>query len=290
MSKPSQKIQIVTWCSPDKVGLLSEITSVIAKFGGNLLEVIQFTDQKETKFFLRAEIDLEEVLKVNKVKLNKSLMVLAKKHKSEINIRDQNIKPKVGFLVSKEGHCLSDILWRWESGELPIDPEVIISNHPNLENIASHFKVPFIHLEITKKIKEKRFKEIYSKLKSYNVDTIILARFMQILPNWLCDIYKNKIINIHHSFLPSFKGSNPYGQAFNRGVKLIGATSHYVTPELDEGPIIEQEVRRVSHFHTKSDLIRLGKDCEKLALSKAIKLHAESRIFIQREKTIILGD
>lgn len=297
---------IITWSSPDQVGLLASITQIIASQRANLLEVLQHTDQDERWFFLRIEADIENLspqkIKELKISLEEKSQKLSKVN-SKQNQNDEPISRliKIGFtyegeeqrvalLGSKLGHCLADLLWRWRDGELPMKPTVIISNHQELKPLANQYQVPFEYIPIRKDSKKQDFEALHKILKAYNAQTLVLARYMQIIPKDLCKEYENKIINIHHSFLPSFAGADPYGQALRRGVKLIGATAHYATEVLDEGPIIEQEVRRVKHHHTKNDLLRLGQDCERLALSKGLLLHLQSRIFVHKGKTIVLGD
>lgn len=281
---------IITWSSPDRVGLLSEITSKIARHHSNLLEVVQHTDSEADWFFLRIEADTASLCPREKEALLEDLKKLSLQRDGEIHWVDSNYRPKVALFVSKAGHCLADLLWRWEDGELAMDPCLIIANHPDLENIAKRSGIDFVVHQIKKENKDKDFSKVLGTLQKSKAETVVLARYMQILPQFICSQYSNQIINIHHSFLPSFAGADPYGQALNRGVKLIGATCHYATAELDAGPIIEQEVRRVRHDHTRNDLIRLGQDCERLALAKGLRLHLQKRVFVHQGKTIILGD
>jgi formyltetrahydrofolate deformylase len=192
--------------------------------------------------------------------------------------------------VSREGHCLADLLWRWRSHDLPMDLAGVIGNHPDLEQAAVREGVPFVHLPITPANRAAAFASIDEQLTAWQVDTAVLARFMQIVPPDLCARWSGRMVNIHHSFLPAFAGAAPYRQAHERGVKLIGATCHYVTADLDAGPIIDQEVARVEHFHSLPDLLRLGQDCERLALFRGLRYHLEERVFVHGKRTVVFRD
>ena len=197
---------------------------------------------------------------------------------------------RVALLVSREGHCLADLLWRWRSGDLAMDPAGVISNHCDLEPVATREGLPFVHVPFAAGNKASAFAFIENQLAAWRADTVVLARFMQIVPPAMCGCWSGRMINIHHSFLPAFAGAQPYRQAHERGVKLIGATCHYVTAELDAGPIIDQEVTRVEHFHSPSDLVRLGQDCERLALLRGLHYHLEDRVFVHRGRTVVFRD
>ena len=202
-------------------------------------------------------------------------------------LHDTDKKPKMAIFVSKFSHCLYDILSRYNTGELEVEIPLIISNHPNLESVAKSFNVPYYHIPVTKDTKMEAEKEQLKLLKKYHVDCIILARYMQIISSDLIAEFPDQIINIHHSFLPAFPGAKPYHSAYNRGVKIIGATSHYVTEDLDEGPIIEQDITRVSHTHTIKDFILKGRDLEKIVLSRAIKQHTKHKVMVFKNKTVV---
>ena len=202
-------------------------------------------------------------------------------------ITDKSRKSRVLIMVSKEGHCLNDLLYRYSTGQLAIDVPAIVSNHDTWRGIAEWHNIPYYHFPITRETKPKQEAQVLEVVERHNIDLVVLARYMQVLSNDLCAQLKGRAINIHHSFLPSFKGAKPYHQAFDRGVKLIGATAHYVTPELDEGPIIEQEVARVDHTHLPEELEALGRDVECLALSRAIKYHTEQRVLLNGSKTVV---
>jgi formyltetrahydrofolate deformylase len=194
------------------------------------------------------------------------------------------------ILASKETHCVTDLLWRRKFGELPVEVPLIISNHRVCEDLAAAEGVPFLHIPMNAANKEEAFREIARHCEAAQANVIVMARFMQILPAWFCAQFKGCVINIHHSFLPAFAGADPYRQAFERGVKLIGATCHYATEELDAGPIIDQEVVRVEHFHDLTDLRRLGRDCERLALARGVRYHVEDRVLVHGAKTIVFRD
>jgi formyltetrahydrofolate deformylase len=205
-------------------------------------------------------------------------------------IREESVKMKVVIMVSKLGHCLADLLWRWRSGELSFDIPLVISNHGDFRGMVEREGISYLHLPMETAGKAEAFEKQAGALRDARADLVILARYMQILPPEICAAYPGKIINIHHSFLPSFTGANPYRRAYDRGVKLIGATCHYVTSELDEGPIIDQEVVRVEHFHSPDDLLRLGRDCERLALARGVRYHLHDRVLIHGNKSIVFRD
>ncbi|MCG8315249.1 MAG: formyltetrahydrofolate deformylase, partial [Pseudomonadales bacterium] len=198
------------------------------------------------------------------------------------------VRKNVAIMASHASHCLAELLYRWHSGDLYCNIPCVIANHENLREMVEWHDIPYIHIPFEKDKKQQAFEKVLVTLNQYNADTIVLARFMQILPHEICEQFSNRVINIHHSFLPSFIGANPYQKAYDRGVKLIGATCHYVTPQLDEGPIIEQDVVRVSHRHTKEEMVRLGKDVEKMVLARGLESHIEDRVIVHGNKTIIL--
>lgn len=274
---------------PDRVGLLSRLTSFVAFHGGNLLEVHQFTDPISKWFFARMAID-SSTLALDIPGLRKAFTPLANELGAEWSIRDDRERPRVVLMVSQIGHCLADLLWRWRSGELPIQIAAVISNHDLFRSMVQAEGIPFEHVPVEKTAKAAAFETIGARWRNLGADFIVLARYMQIIPDDLCQAFAGRIINIHHSFLPSFVGANPYRRAFERGVKLIGATCHYVTADLDEGPIIEQEVVRVEHYHTPEDLLRLGRDCERMALARGVRYHATDRILIHGNKTVVFRD
>lgn len=273
---------------PDRVGIVARVSQFIADLGGSLLEASYHSDPDTERFFMRNEIDARSV-SLNFNAFKQSFAEVAEEFNMDWTIRQSTEPRKVVMLASKASHCLADLLHRWHSGDLHCDVPCVISNHENLRSMVEWYGIPFHYVAMPKDADGKRagFAEIERLIKQHEADTIVLARFMQILPAALCQRFAQRIINIHHSFLPSFIGANPYKKAFERGVKLIGATCHYVTDDLDEGPIIEQDVVRVGHKHTPADLIRLGKDVEARVLAQGLRYHLEDRSIIQGNKTVI---
>ena len=274
---------------PDRVGLLAEVTGFCAARSLNLLEAHQFTDNEAAWFFTR--LRLQPVGHFAGIKnLHEDLASFASKLEAEWTLRERTTRPRAAILVSREGHCLADLLWRWRSGDLDMDLVGVIGNHRDLEPVARREGVPFVHIPMEPGDRATAFAAIERQLNEWRTEVAVLARFMQIVPPDLCARWAGRMINIHHSFLPAFAGAQPYRQAHQRGVKLIGATCHYVTAELDAGPIIDQEVTRVEHFHSLSDLVRLGQDCERLALFRGLRYHLEERVFVHGERTVVFRD
>lgn len=280
---------LLTLSCVDRVGLLAETTGFCAGHGLNLLEAHQFTDSANAWFFTRLEMEPTAAF-CGFNSLRDDLRSFAAGLGAQWLLRRKVDRQRVALLVSREGHCLADLLWRWRSGDLAMDPAGVISNHRDLEPFATREGLPFVHVPIGTENKVSAFMGIEEQLAQWRVDTVVLARFMQIIPPEMCERWSGRMINIHHSFLPAFAGAQPYRQAHERGVKLIGATCHYVTPELDAGPIIDQEVTRVEHFHSLSDLVRLGQDCERLALLRGLHYHLENRVFVHGGRTVVFRD
>lgn len=280
-----EKNYIFKLACKDARGTVSKTTSKLAELGAFITELDQFSDTETDRFFMRIAFDLPE----NKEEETKQALTetLQQIKLPSWSLRWSDQKYKVLILCSKIGHCLSHLLYKWSEKSLDVDIPAIISNHPDLKKVADWHEIPFHHLPITPETKKEREAEIAEIIESKGIDYIVLARYMQILSPEFCETYKNRIINIHHSFLPGFKGAKPYQQAYDRGVKIIGATSHFVTPDLDEGPIILQDVIRVSHRHTVSDLTRYGADIESVVLSRAVKYVSEDRVFVNGHKTIV---
>ena len=272
---------------PDQHGIVAKIASYVADHEANLCEFSQFTDDEHSKFFARVEIDTSD-LNVSLEDFISGFKPLGQSLSASWHFREMPYQMRTAVLVTKTDHCLNEILWRTKLGEMPIKITSVIGNRDNCQKIAEQAGIPFHHINLDGDHREKGFQQIKKILSDENVELTVLARFMQILPNWFCDEYTGKIINIHHSFLPAFIGANPYRQAHERGVKLIGATCHYVTSELDGGPIIEQEVERVQHFHKPKDLMRLGRDCERDALARG--LHVNDRTIIHQNRAIVFPD
>ncbi|MBW1298242.1 formyltetrahydrofolate deformylase [Aquimarina litoralis] len=273
----------------DKKGIIATVTNFILAKKGNTVYIEQHVDRELGEFFMRLECEFdqdEEKLALFKESFNK---VVADNYNMHWEMYNAEKKPKMALFVSKYDHCLYDILGRHASGELKAKIPIIISNHLDLKPIADNFNIPFKHIPITKANKAQAEAEQLAILKEHKIDFIVLARYMQILSENFVNQFPNKIINIHHSFLPAFPGAKPYHSAYERGVKIIGATSHYVTSDLDEGPIIEQEVVRVSHIHNVQDFILKGRDLEKIVLSRAIKHHIERKVLVYNNKTVIFS-
>lgn len=274
---------------PDSPGLVSKIANYIASYNANVIEFNQFADSVNEKFFARLEIDTKDA-SVSIDDLEEGFAVLGKSIQAEWHFRRLPHKTRTALLVTKTSHCLNEILWRAQSGELPIEITSVIGNRRNCQEQVERAGLKFHYVDFTDQPKDEAFKEVNGILKAESVNLVVLARFMQIMPEWMCDEYAGKMINIHHSFLPAFIGANPYRQAYNRGVKLIGATCHYVTSNLDAGPIIEQQVSRVHHFHSVQDLTRMGRDCERAALARGIRYHVYDRTIIDGNRAIVFSD
>jgi formyltetrahydrofolate deformylase len=281
-----QKTAILLLSCPDRRGLVSRISNFIFERGGNILDLNEHVEPDEKIFSLRVAWDTEEFsIKPNEI--TAAFTPLAKEFNADWKISFAEEKIKTAVFVSRYDHCLQEILWRYSLNEFGIEIPLIVSNHPDCKSLADHYKIPFHLFPITPTDKIMQEEKQLKLLADNKIDTIILARYMQIISNNFISQYQNKIINIHHSFLPAFIGGNPYKQAYDRGVKIIGATSHYVTEELDEGPIIEQDIIRISHKDTLNALIRKGRDLERLVLARAVQLHSEHRVLVRGKKTLI---
>ena len=280
---------ILKLSSPDQPGIVARIATYVASHKGNLIEFSQFSDRLGGKFFARLEIDTTD-LDVDVEDFTNGFGTLGRSLHASWHFRTLPYKMRTAVLVTKTDHCLNEIIWRTELNELPVEITSIIGNREHCRPLAGRSGIPFHHVEMEGSRREKGFDEIRAILLAEDVELIVLARFMQILPDSFCQEFSGKIINIHHSFLPAFIGANPYKQAHERGVKLIGATCHYVTADLDAGPIIEQEVERVSHFHSPADLARLGRQCERIALAKGIRYHVHDRTLIDGHRAIVFPD
>ncbi len=279
-------IAILLLSCKDQKGLVYKITNFIFNYGGNIINLDEHVDQNEAMFFLRLAWSFDED-KISKNLLKEKFSNLAMEFNANWNISFEDEKQNVAIFVSKYDHCLQEILWRNSLNEFNIDIKLIVSNHLDLKHLGDNYNIPFHYFEINPENKLEVEKKEIELLKENNIDIIVLARYMQILSPDFVDQYKNKIINIHHSFLPAFVGGNPYKQAFNRGVKIIGATSHFVTKELDEGPIIEQDIIRITHVDSLKDLIRKGRDLERLVLARALLFQSQNRILVHGKKTVV---
>lgn len=283
-----KKITILIHCK-DQSGIIAAVTNFIASKNGNIVYIDQHVDQEQEVFFMRLEGEFEIASYNNSDFKALFQQEIALRFNMNWELYTAVYRPKMALFVSKYDHCLYDILGRYKSGELALEIPMIVSNHLDLKPIADSFDIPFFHVPVTKDTKSEAEAKHLKLLSEHNIDFIVLARYMQIIPEGLIKTYSHKIINIHHSFLPAFIGAKPYHSAYKRGVKIIGATSHYVTKELDAGPIIEQDVTRVSHTHSISDLVSKGRDLEKIVLSTAIKLHLDRKVMVFNNKTIIFS-
>ena len=272
---------------PDKPGILAEVTDFITVNKGNIIYLDQYVDHVENIFFMRIEWELKDFL-VPQEKIEDYFATLyAQKYEMNFRLYFSDTKPRMAIFVSKMSHCLFDLLARYTAGEWNVEIPLIISNHPDLQHVAERFGIPFHLFPITKETKEEQEKKEMELLAKHKITFIVLARYMQVVSEQMINVYPNRIINIHHSFLPAFVGAKPYHAAFERGVKIIGATSHYVTTELDAGPIIEQDVVRITHKDTVQDLVNKGKDLEKIVLSRAVQKHIERKVLAYKNKTVI---
>jgi formyltetrahydrofolate deformylase len=269
----------------DQPGIVHAMTSAVLACGGNIIENQQFTDEPTNTFVMRTRFETTQGLDAAKKSLSEGLS----KFSPALHIRPTEQKPRALVLVTKESHCLRDLLYLLELGELPIEIPVVVSNHEDLRSLVESHGFTFIHLPVTASTKVAQERELLALVEKHAIDFVVLARYMQVLSNEFCAALPGRIINIHHSFLPGFKGAKPYHQAHARGVKIIGATAHFVTSDLDEGPIIEQDIAHVTHTSTPEDLIALGRDIERRVLAKAVRLFAQDRIFIVGERTVVFS-
>ena len=274
---------------PDKPGILAEVTDFITVNKGNIIYLDQYVDHVENIFFMRIEWELKDFL-VPQEKIEDYFRTLyGQKYEMDFRLYFSDVKPRMAIFVSKLSHCLFDMLSRYTAGEWNVEIPLIISNHPDLQHVAERFGIPFYLFPITKETKEEQERKEMELLAKHKITFIVLARYMQVISEQMINAYPNKIINIHHSFLPAFVGAKPYHAAFQRGVKIIGATSHYVTTELDAGPIIEQDVVRITHKDAIEDLVNKGKDLEKIVLSRAVQKHIERKVLAYKNKTVIFS-
>lgn len=287
MKNNVENTAILLMFCPDKRGIVASVTEFINNNHGNVVSLEQHVDHENKTFFMRLEWELKDFL-IPREKIGDFFYTqIAVKYGMKWNLYFTDHVPRMAIFVSKMSHCLFDILSRVQAGEWNVEIPLIISNHKDMEQIAKGFRIPYLHFPVNKDNKPEQEKKELEMLKNYQVDFVVLARYMQILSDNFVQHYPNKIINIHHSFLPAFPGAKPYHSAFERGVKVIGATSHYVTAELDAGPIIEQDVTRITHKDDVKTLIRKGQDLEKIVLSTAIYLHLQRRVLVYQNKTVV---
>jgi formyltetrahydrofolate deformylase len=283
---PAARRYTLTLTCPDRVGIVAAVSSMIAQHQGWIVEASHHADEPAQRFFMRQEIRADS-LQFDVASLRQKFAPIAAAFDMDWRISDSAEKKRVVVLVSKQEHCLYDLLARWQSKELDVDIPCVISNHETLRGFVEWHGIPFHHVPVMPDDKEAAYAEVQRLFEDYRGDTMVLARYMQILSPGLCRAYPGRIINIHHSFLPSFVGARPYHQAFERGVKLIGATCHYVTEDLDQGPIIDQDVIRIDHSDSPEDMVRYGKDIEKTVLARGLRYHLEDRVLTHGNKTVV---
>ena len=280
---------ILTLSCPDQMGVVHTVSGFLFERGGNIIDSAQFNDTDSDQFFMRVNFE-ERRSDIDLATLKTEFAPIAERFQMDWQLVDEAAKPRLMIMVSKIGHCLNDLLFRHKSGNLPVEIAAIVSNHPDFYQLAASYNIPFHHFPLLggsaeqKMEQERRVLEVFHQ---QNIDFVVLARYMQILSNEMCVALNGRAINIHHSFLPSFKGAKPYHQAFAKGVKLIGATAHFVTADLDEGPIIEQDIARVDHSMTPDELTAIGRDVECITLARAVKWHAEHRVLLNGKKTVV---
>jgi formyltetrahydrofolate deformylase len=278
---------VLTFSCHDTKGIVAAVATLFATLGFNIKESSQFEDVERKHFFMRTLFECPPGYEL--AQIHSMFKPLAEQYHMDWNIFDSHVKPRVLIAVSQWGHCLNALLNTWKNGSLPIDIVGVVSNHTTMRNLTEWYQVPFHYLPITTSTKAEQEAKIWQLLQDSQTDFLVLARYMQILSDDLCKKLNGRAINIHHSFLPGFKGAKPYHQAFDRGVKLIGATAHFVTADLDEGPIIEQSVERVSHINSPEDMAEIGRDTEAAVLNRAVRWHAEHRVLLNGTKTVVFS-
>jgi len=281
----SHNYRLIVSC-PDRVGIVSRVAGFIAAQSGSIIEANQHSDLDAGRFFMRYDIQSDTL---SAEAFREAFAPIAETFEMTWRLSDSARRQRVVIMVSRDSHCLVDLLYRWSVGELDCDIPCVISNHEALRSLVEWYGIAFHHVPVNPGDKASAFAETERLIETAQADSVVLARYMQILPPDICQRYAGRVINIHHSFLPSFAGAKPYHQAFERGVKLIGATCHYVTEDLDAGPIIEQDIQRVSHCHAPQDLVRLGRDVEKAVLARGLRWHLQDRVLIQGNKTVVFS-
>lgn len=286
MERDSPRLFVLTMSCPDRIGIVAAVTGFLAEHGGWIVEANYHADQKAGWFFMRQAL-LADPFRLSFEEFAGRFAPIAERFDLSWNLSDTHHKKRLVLFVSKQDHCLSDLFHRWKQPESSFEIVAVFSNHDDLRAFVEWHDVPFHHVPVLSGNEEKAFGEMERLYRDYRGDTMVLARYMRILPPWFCQKFEGQIINIHHSFLPSFVGARPYHQAYERGVKLIGATCHYVTPDLDAGPIIEQDVIRVDHGDFPEEMARLGRDIERIVLARGVQYHAEDRVLVHGSKTIV---
>lgn len=287
MDRTHSREVILSLSCQDTIGIVHAVSGFLVSHGCNILASQQFDDASENRFFMRVHAAYPATVSISDLKT--AFQATADTYGMSWTMADTADRPRVALMVSKAEHCLNDLLFRWRSGQLKVDFPFIVSNHQTLQSVAEANGIPFFHIPVTPETKPAAEEKLLSLIAEHQVDLTVLARYMQVLSDDLCRELAGKAINIHHSFLPGFKGAKPYHQAFDRGVKLVGATAHYVTAELDEGPIIEQEVLRVRHDYSPAQLAVTGQDAERLALSRAVQWHTEQRVLLNGHRTVVFN-
>ncbi len=286
MSPAPRNTAVLLVACPDRKGLVAAIANFLLRHNANILHADQHQDGDAGLFLMRVEWDLEG-FDLGLHKFEAAFAPVAAEHDMRWRLQLSSVKPRMAIFVSKHDHCLADLLYRYQSGELYCEIPLIVSNHPDTHWLAEAYRIPFTHIAVNKDNKSEAERQQLALLAAHRVDFVVLARYMQVLSPEFIRQWENRVINIHHSFLPAFHGAKPYQRAFERGVKLIGATSHYVTEVLDDGPIIEQDVARISHRDELDDLVQKGADLEKVVLSRAVKWHIDNRILVYGNKTVV---
>ncbi|GAA5154615.1 formyltetrahydrofolate deformylase [Nocardioides marinquilinus] len=276
---------VLTLSCPDRPGIVHAVSGFLAERGGDIVESQQFGDRLSGRFFMR--IDFLVLGDTTAEALRSQFVAVAEEFGMDVELRDAAVPVRTVLMVSTHLHCLNDLLFRTSTGALPVDVAAVVSNHRDAEPLVASYGHDFVHLPVTPQTKPEAEAALLRLVEERGVDLVVLARYMQVLSDDLCRALTGRVINIHHSFLPSFKGAKPYHQAFDRGVKLVGATAHYVTADLDEGPIIEQDVTRVDHGFTQDRLVTAGRDVEAQVLSRAVRWHAESRVLLNHDRTVV---
>lgn len=284
MRNAYKNTSILTLSCPDKPGIVHAVSGLLLQHGANIEEAAQHSDGQTGLFFMRVQFTADDLTHID---IDKDLQKLANSWQMTVQLYATAARLPTVIMVSQQGHCLNDLLFRWQSGLLTIDIKAIISNHRDFEQLAANYNIPFHHIPVSAATKAAAEAQQLAIIRAAGAELVVLARYMQVLSDDMCTALSGKAINIHHSFLPSFKGAKPYFQAHDRGVKLIGATAHYVTAALDEGPIIEQDVARVDHSLTVDDLTAQGRDTESQVLARAVKWHSEHRVLVNGHKTVI---
>jgi len=282
-----RKFRLVLSC-PDRVGIVAMVSNFISSHGGSISDANQHSDSSSGWFFMRVEV-CATTLPYTLDEFKDAFSPIAQSFNMEWEVTDSAQPKKVILMASKDSHCLADLLYRYHEGELDCEIVCVISNHDDLRSMVEWHKVPYYHVPVDKTDKQPHFDQVSQLIRQHDADVVVLARYMQILPTDICAAYTHRIINIHHSFLPSFAGAKPYHQAHERGVKLIGATCHFVTEELDAGPIIDQDVIRITHRDMPADMVRLGRDVEKTVLSRGLRWHLEDKVLVHGNKTVVFN-